>query len=69
VITLTQDERNKFSAWLRQEAESYRDILVQLEKLSGVDPIVKQKKQYVVACIIVANTLDSIEEETIGPGA
>lgn len=65
IVILSQAERDKFSAWLKQDIESNRGIVEQMEKLPHAAPIVKHKKQQMAACIIVANLLDSIEEQTV----
>lgn len=65
VVILTQSERDKFSAWLKQDVESNRGIILQMEKLPFAALVATHKKQQMAACIIVANLLDSIEDQTV----
>jgi hypothetical protein len=65
MVVLTQADRDKFSAWLKQDVESNREIIIELQKLPYAEAVVKQKKQQMAACIIVANLLDSIEDQIV----
>jgi len=67
IINLDQKERDKFSTYLKQEAESDLGLLEQHYKLhpEGTplgDALGKKFKKEAVARIIVAKILDSIEE-------
>lgn len=67
IINLDQKERDKFSAYLKQEAESDKGMLEQHFKLhpEGTplgDALGKKFKTEMVASLIVAKILDSTEE-------
>lgn len=66
IVTLTQQERDKFIAWLRQDANSNRSLIQQMQSMPGTKPIADQLKQRTAACLIVAQILDGIQEQTIG---
>lgn len=66
MITLTADERRKFSLYLRQSASINAEMLKQLGKLSfGNEAMDKVLKRDIAASLIVADGLDSMEEVTI----
>lgn len=62
VVWLSQEERNKFATWLRQEAETDDGMSKELEKLSGHDPMVKLMKTRAVMFLLVAKELAKIED-------
>ena len=66
MITLTAEERRKFSAWLRQDADSNEKLIIQMRGLSYAGAIVEVKMREITAAIVVADGLDSTEEVTIG---
>jgi hypothetical protein len=43
VITLTQTERDKFAAWLEQEATTDRGLAEQAKKLGGAGEAINKK--------------------------
>ena len=61
-IMLTQQERNRFAEWLKEEVESEEMIIEQLSKFLGHAKFLEMKKQRSVACVIVASLLRSIED-------
>lgn len=66
-MVLTQQERDKFAAWLEREAESAKAIIEQLEKLGPHGALIaKKEKQEMTAALIIAAKLRSIQSETIG---
>lgn len=68
MIVLTAEERQKFCDWLKQDAESDRLIIGQLEKMEGVgirDLLAKRAKQRLAAKLIVAEWLGEFENQTI----
>ena len=70
MIHLSQHEREKFAAWLEQDAESNKGMIRQWEKMAGPQHavIVDHLKRDVAACLIIMKKLRNIEEMTIeGP--
>ncbi len=70
MINLTQQERDKFVVYLRQEAESDRVMLEQLGKIMSGPPaeaLARKMKMRMAAYLIIAADLASIETETIQP--
>ena len=65
VITLTKEERLKFAAWLRQDSEVSHKIIEQMEKLNTIPPLIRKLNVEVEAFQLVAEKLDSMEEQTI----
>lgn len=65
LILLTQQERDKFAAYLLQEAESDDGMAKQMEKLKGHEAMVKRLRQRGAIYAIVAKELQKIEEMTI----
>ena len=68
---LTQADRDRFSAWLKNEAEGNRAITEQMEKMERMGrgvmgQIAKRKRAEMAACLIVAGILDSTESVEIG---
>lgn len=66
IIQLSKEERDKFASYLEQEAESDKLILTQMEKLSGMEPLIKHKKIEILSYLTVAKILRSIESVEIG---
>jgi len=66
-LLLTQKESDRFSAWLRHEAESNRGLIVQMEKMKSpsIEMLIKKNKQEIVAFLIVADKLDGTERVEI----
>ena len=56
--------------WLKQDAESDRGIIAQMEKTLGKNPVsealIKKNKNEMVAKLIVADKLDRTETMNIG---
>jgi hypothetical protein len=73
MIMLTDEERRKFSAYLKQEAESDRGIAEQLEKLHDQmhmaaplkDAMSKKMKTEMAAKLIVASIIDRTESASL----
>lgn len=63
-MLLTQQDREKFSAWLDQEAESDNIIAEELIKIGHVE-MGKRKKQRAATFSIVSEELKRIEDMTI----
>lgn len=61
-MILSEQERRKFAEWLRQDAESNRLIVGQLEKLPHLRLLADAKRREAEAMEIVARLLS----ETIG---
>jgi hypothetical protein len=67
MMLLTDEERRKFAAYLKQNAESGRLIIEQFEKVGGVaSMLVAREKQKCAAYLIVARELDATESFTVG---
>lgn len=66
MINLTQQEADRFAAWLVQEAKSYDALNKQLAGDPIGQMIVKRNKQFQVACMIVADRLQRTERMVIG---
>jgi len=64
VISLTPEERAKFAAWLRQDAEADDAIARQADDI-GIKPLAKQKRYIAVAKFLVAKEIESIESFTV----
>lgn len=65
-MLLTDDERRRFAEYLEQDAASGEAILSQLEKLPGMDAIIRKTQAEVAATKIVAKKLRSLHSESIG---
>lgn len=66
MISLTQQERDKFAAYLEAEAAQNAQLADQMEKLPmPVLPMAKKMRAEAMAQKIVANILRSTTEETI----
>ena len=66
MISLTQQERDRFALWLEQEAKSDETMSKQLEQLKGHDVMLKIMKQRAAIFSIVASELRKIEDDSIG---
>lgn len=66
IITLTQEERDKFAAWLEQNAKSDDAMAEQMTKMGGLDMVVKRMKQRAALYSLVAHELRNIESATYG---
>ena len=66
MITLTAEERRKFSEWLKQEARCNKRLIEQLG-ISRFDDqvVVKAMRNDIVAFMYVAAILDNTEDVTI----
>lgn len=68
-IMLTQAERDKFAAYLEQDARSDDQMGTQMEKLGGPMAIMaKRYKAKAAAKLVVAMELRSIEDMSVGGG-
>ena len=66
IVTLTQAERDKFIAYLRQEVESNKLMIEQLKKLGpGGEIMIPKMQQDTAAMIIVAQRVIATEGCTI----
>lgn len=66
MIFLTQQERDKFAAWLEQEAKSDDEMAGLLSKMTGHEAMIKHKKQRVAIFFFVASEIRKIEDDSIG---
>ena len=67
-MLLTDEERAKFAAWCRNEANSTHAIVDQMKAMPGVEALTKQKRIEAMACLVVAGILGSFESQTIKGG-
>ena len=67
LIVLTDQERDKFGAYLLQEAESSNALAEQMEKAGVPVPVIKKFKTEVAAFLIVRRQITGGEEFTIEP--
>ena len=66
MISLTQQERDKFTAWLEQEAKSDNIMVTQALKLSSGKIVAKHIRQRVVLFFMMTNELRKIEDMSVG---
>ena len=59
---LTKEERNRFSLWLKQEANSDNMMSEELAKLNGHEAMVKIMKTRAACFLLVAKEINKIEE-------
>ena len=62
VITLDAEERDKFAAWLEQEAVTNKGMGEQMAKLKGHEQMAKRLQMKAAACTIIAMQLRSTED-------
>lgn len=66
VISITEEERVRFAAWLEQSAKSDQEIAEQSEKLGPPGEIIASRcKVRATVFMIVARDLRSIEEDSV----
>jgi hypothetical protein len=61
MISLEQEERDKFASWLEQEAKSNVLMVEQAKELPGMDPIIKHMQTETAAFVLIASKLRNIE--------
>lgn len=66
MITLSDDERHKFVAWLEHEAASCESAANLAEtQLTGMAPFIQHKRIQAAACKMVARMMGNVEQVTI----
>lgn len=65
VISLDVKEREKFAAYLEQEAATNNGMAKEMEKIKVQEFVVKRMEMKAAACIIIANDLREIEDMKI----
>ena len=67
LIILTEQERDRFAAYCRQEAENHDKMSKQMEKLGGLPAGPKRERHKAIAFLLVAHEVDpdSYETQTI----
>lgn len=66
-MLLTDQERERFAAWLEHEAGTARGMIEQLEKLGPMGaPAIAREKTEMTAALIVARKLRATHSESIG---
>jgi transcription initiation factor TFIIIB Brf1 subunit/transcription initiation factor TFIIB len=64
-MLFSDDERRRFSEWLRQEATTAKQLIEQMEKLPIGSALAKGEKIYAAACVVIASRLEKTETVTI----
>ena len=67
-MLLTQQERDKFILWLKQQADTMDGMKEQMAKLGGpaMDVMIKRERQRSIAYRIVVSDLENTESMSIG---
>lgn len=65
MITLTDQEREKFALYAAQEAASYQALVEQMEKLSVPKQLIMHNKVTSGAYLLVAEHLTKVEKQGI----
>ncbi len=65
MITLTNEERDKFVVYLKQEAETNKGIADLMKKAKTMDAVTHMYVAKSVACMIVARDLGALVEMSI----
>jgi len=66
VTQLTEQERHRFALWLQEDAREMGLLIKQMEKLPGMDAMIKTYKTRAMARVIVARELMETESQTVG---
>lgn len=67
-MLLTSEERDRFAAWLENEAATAKVLIEQMEKLGPhVAPLVAREKAEAAAALLIARKLRATESMSIGP--
>lgn len=69
IVSLTREEREKFAAWLEQDAAATLMLVEQMEKIGVHEMVKKAKRTEALAQQVVARMLRSTQEMSIGGGA
>lgn len=64
-MSLTKEERDKFAAYLEQDAYESQVLVEQLKTLPGGEILAKKLTLEIAACHIVATKLRSVENQTL----
>lgn len=67
-MLLSDDERRRFSEYLRRDADSSTAIAEQMEKLGGPPgkTLAENERRYAAAANLIADRLDATESMSIG---
>lgn len=65
-MLLTDQERERFAEYCRQNADSSRQLVEQLEKMPGLAALAKQQKIQQMAFSVVYTILKNTESQTLG---
>lgn len=65
MLLLTAAERDRFAAWLEYEAESDRQMIEQMRKLSVPAAVIDRRKLEIAAALIIAKKLRETTSETL----
>ena len=66
IFLLSREERLRFAAWCRHEADSNAGLAKQAEKLNAIPGLMAMLRGKEAAMRVVAKELESVEEQTIG---
>lgn len=67
-MVLAEEERQKFILYLKQNVDSSRQLIEQLEKMPMGGILVKRERTMITAWMIVAAHLESLESFTVEGG-
>ena len=62
-VTLTHEERTKFTAWLRQSEGQSREALRGLQKVNAPLPLMKDERLRIAACNVLAGFFESQQRD------
>ncbi len=65
IIILDKKEREKFAAYLEQEAIAEKGLYEQMEKIMVHENIIKRMKVKEMACVLIAGILRNTEDMTL----
>jgi len=66
MITLTQEERDKFATYLEQEVESSKQLIEQMKHIPNTEAMASALTAEMLAERVVAGKLRSIETQSVG---
>lgn len=65
ILTLSREDRERFAAWLEQDAAGTLGLVEQMAKIPGTEVVAKLKRTEALAQQIVAKMLRATEEMTL----
>ena len=64
-MLLSQQERDKFCAWLKLEIESDKGITEQMKRINSPEVVIKKLETEMMAAMVILDKLMSIKDMTI----